>query len=155
MANDHILIWFRPEGVTVLKRSKSKIFLIILSFIALAAAAGGAVLLFLAMRRDYDTSIHHFAFGSVFAMAAAAVCAGGALLGGIGAIISSKKLVFAEKDRKNSFIGIFASVLAGLMCGLLFCVGVKNGIPEEKPGILLAELTFTVLSAIYFFLKAL
>ena len=45
-------------------------------------------------------------------------------------------------------------MLSGLMCGLLFCVGVKGGIPQEKPGILLAELTFTVLSAIYFFLKA-
>ena len=137
-----------------MKRSRSKIVLIILSFAALAVAFGGAFLLFVAMEREYDATIHHFNYDAVFALSALAACVGGFLLAVAGFCIPSKKLVFADKAGKCSFIGVFASVLSGLMCGLLFCVGVKGGIPQEKPGILLAELTFTVLSAIYFFLKA-
>ena len=138
----------------ILKHSKAKIALIVLSFVALAAAFCGAAALFLAMEREYDPAIHHFEIGAVFAMTATAICAGGLLLAVAGFCIPSKKLSFAEKGAKNSFFGIFSSVLSGLMCGLLFCVGVQGGIPEEKPGVLLAELTFTVLSAVYFFLKA-
>ena len=145
----------QPEGVTVLKRSKSKIFLIIISFIALAAACGGAVTLFLAMERDYEPAIHHFTYDSVLSPTAAAICASGLIFAIVGAFVTSKRLIFAEKGSKNTFVGIFTAVLAGLMCGLVFCVGVKGGIgDEEKPGILLAELTFIVLSAVYFFLKA-
>lgn len=148
-------IWFTPaESVIPMKRSKSKIVLIVLSFAALAVALGGAFLLFVAMEREYDATIRHFNFDAVFALSALAACIGGLLLAVAGFCIPSKKLVFSDKAGKSSFIGVFASVLSGLMCGLLFCVGVKGGIPQEKPGILLAELTFTVLSAIYFFLKA-
>ncbi len=137
-----------------MKRSKSKIFLIIISFIALAAAVAGAVSLFLAMERDYEHVIHHFAYGSRLSLTASAICASGVVFALVASFVTSKKLVLAEKDSKNTFIGMFTSVLAGLMCGLVFCVGVKEGIPAEKPGILLAELTFTVLSTVYFFLKA-
>ena len=142
------------ESVIPMKSSTSKIVLIVFASLALAIALGGALLLFFAMENEYDPAIHHFNFDAKFALYSTIACAGGFALAVAGIFTTSNKLVFAEKDKKITFIGIFSSVLAGLMCGLVFCVGVKGGIPEEKPGILLAELTFTVLSAVFFLLRA-
>ncbi|MBQ6660154.1 MAG: hypothetical protein IJM57_01845, partial [Lachnospiraceae bacterium] len=137
-----------------MERVKSKITVIILFFVALAVGLGGGAVLFFAMIKDFDPAIRHFDYGSLFALIAASACGAGAALAIAGAFAVSKKVTFNPEGAKSSFVGIFSSVLAGLMCVLYFGSGVKAGIPEEKPGILLAELTFVVLSAVFFFLKA-
>ena len=150
----HIYGQTLTESVIPMKRSKSKIALIIFYFVALAAALCGAALLFFAMEREFDPSIKHFSTDAKFAPAAFGVCAGGAALAIAAFCTATKRRVFNVRSKRYSFVGVFAAILAGLMCVLYFGLGVKNGLPEEKPGMLLAELTFTVLSAAYFFLRA-
>ncbi len=142
------------ESVIKLKSSVSKTILIVLSAFALLAALGGAVLLFFAMEGDYDAAIKHFDFNSEYANYVLATALGGLALAIAGFFLSSKKLSFARNGRGVTFPVTFVSILAGLMCAIHFWIGVRGGVPEEKPGLLLAELTFTVLSAVYFFLKA-
>jgi len=139
--------------VSKLKRSKSKTALIVLLSLALLIALGGAALLFFAMENDYDSLIRHFEFDSVYAISAFGACVCGFILAVAGFFSASKKLSF-DSEKKYSFVGTFISVLTGLMCLLYFVMSVKKGLPETKKGILLAELTFAALSAIFFFLKA-
>lgn len=141
------------ESVTELKRSGSKIAVIVLFFIALALALGGAALLFLAMENEFDTSIMHFDFDSVYALGALCASLGALALAIAGFFSASKKLSFTG-DNRCTFLGTFISALTGLMCLLYFVLNVKKGLPETKRALLMIELTFVVLSAIFFFLKA-
>ena len=137
-----------------LKTTKSKIPVIVLACAALVIAGAGVYFLLTAMLNEYDPIVKHFDFKHFNATAAVCLCAAGAVLAVAGFFTAPKKLTFSPSGKKYTFAGVFGSILAGLTCALFFGFGVKEGLPKEKPGILLAELTFTILSAAYFFLKA-
>ncbi len=137
------------------KASKSRIAVIVLMCAAIVAAAAGTYFLLSSMLKEYDPTVKHFNYDHFNASAAVCVCVAGAVLAVAGFFAVSKKLTFTPDGKKRCyFVPEFISILTGLMCLLRFVIGVKDGIPKEKPGILLAELTFTVLSAAYFFLRA-
>ncbi|MBR6917022.1 MAG: hypothetical protein IKN38_02445 [Clostridia bacterium] len=138
-----------------MKYSKIKTYLILLFCVAVSAALVGSVVLYLAMDNDYDASIKHFEFGSVFATSALAISIGGAALGLVGFIISPEKKIDLDPKRGDyTFVGVFFSILTGLMSALYFVSRIRQGIPEEKPGLLMAEMAFSALSVAFFTIKA-
>lgn len=138
-----------------MKKSTTKTVVIIFASLALLIAVAGGVLLFFAMQKEFDASIRHFKIDSIFAASACAVCVGGFVIACAGFFSVPRKKAYGT-DGKNSFIMIFISVFAALMCGLYFGYSVKNGLPaDSKKGLILAEVSFAALSAIYFIVRAL
>ena len=122
--------------------------------LSVAVSLGGAAVLYLAMEREFDFTIKHFIVSPTFASIAALLCGCGFLIAAASAFIVPKKLKL-DAGNRDSFPGITISILAGLMCAISFVFAVKAGVPEgaAKQGLILAEVSFTALSAIYFFLR--
>ena len=145
-----------PEIKTTASKNKGlKAALIALLALSVAISLAGAAMLYLAMERELDFDLKHFAVSTTFATIAASLCGAGFLSAVAGAFVVPKGLDLSVGNR-DSVPGIISSVFAGCMCALSFVFTVWKGMPESgkaKPGLILAEVSFTVLAAVYFILR--
>lgn len=138
--------------MTATKRSR------FISVILLVSAALGVLLcisLTLAFNTDFDAEISHFARNSPWAVAATALSALLAVLGGVAWILAGKDHAFRKTDHEETpFVPVFFGALSGLCTALAAYFQLKDGFPDDKRIFFVLRFVFTVIAAVWFFADA-